>query len=146
MNLENERNYTAFQFDLCVPENSEVSQIMLNAGRRQGHQLLYNKVEEGHYRVAALSTSNHAFNGNDGELLSITMNGASADEVSVRNIRFFDAEGHSYLLEDVESTITTGLTPALSKREGNIYNLAGQRLNKMRHGVNIVGGKKIIRK
>ncbi len=36
------------------------------------------------------------------------------------------------------------LTPALSEGEGAIYNLAGQRLQKMQKGVNIVNGKKIL--
>ena len=37
------------------------------------------------------------------------------------------------------------LTPALSKGEGAIYNVAGQRLNKMQRGINIVNGKKILK-
>lgn len=54
LNLENERSYTAFQFDLFVPEDVDVTAMLLNAERKQGHQLLYNKVENGHYRVAVL--------------------------------------------------------------------------------------------
>ena len=37
------------------------------------------------------------------------------------------------------------LTPALSEGEGAIYNVAGQRMNKMQKGINIVNGKKILR-
>jgi len=37
-----------------------------------------------------------------------------------------------------------GLTPALSKGEGVIYNLNGQRVNSLQRGINIVGGKKIL--
>ena len=40
-----------------------------------------------------------------------------------------------------------GLTPAPSpKVEGNIYNLAGQRLSKPVKGINIINGKKVINK
>ena len=39
-----------------------------------------------------------------------------------------------------------GLTPALSESEGAIYNLAGQRVSKMQNGINIINGKKFIRK
>ncbi len=144
MNLENERNYTAFQFDLYVPEDVDVTQMMLNAERKQGHQLLYNKVEEGHYRVAALSTSNNEFKGHDGELLSIALNELSGDEVSIRNIHFFDAMGNDYLFEDVESAITTSLTLTLSKGKGDIYDLQGRKRKKLQKGVNIVNGKKIL--
>jgi hypothetical protein len=42
-------------------------------------------------------------------------------------------------------TQTTGisLTPALSRREGAIYNLQGQRINSLRKGLNIVNGRKV---
>ena len=48
--------------------------------------------------------------------------------------------------EDSEdATSIDSLTPALSKGEGVIYNLAGQRLSKMQRGINIVNGKKILK-
>ena len=37
------------------------------------------------------------------------------------------------------------LTPPLSKGDGVIYNLAGQRLGKMQKGINIVGGRKVLK-
>ncbi len=42
-------------------------------------------------------------------------------------------------------TLATGisLTPALSRREGAIYNLQGQRINSLRKGLNIVDGRKV---
>ncbi len=43
-----------------------------------------------------------------------------------------------------DETAIGSLTPALSKGEGAIYNLAGQRLNKLQKGLNIVGGKKVM--
>ena len=45
-------------------------------------------------------------------------------------------------LEDAPDGIS--LTPALSEGEGEIYNLAGQRMNKMQKGINIVNGKKVL--
>ena len=45
---------------------------------------------------------------------------------------------------DDDETAIESLTPALSKGEGAIYNLAGQRLNKLQKGLNIVGGKKVM--
>ena len=48
----------------------------------------------------------------------------------------------TYIDTDIIDTIN--LTPALSEGEGAIYNLAGQRLQKMQRGINIVGGKKIV--
>ena len=46
----------------------------------------------------------------------------------------------------VEQAIITGISPLGETEEGAaIYNVSGQRLNKMQKGINIVGGKKIIR-
>ena len=47
----------------------------------------------------------------------------------------FDAE---------ESTGINGLTPAINEGNGAIYNLAGQRMETLQKGINIVGGKKVI--
>ena len=143
--LNNEHQYTAFQLDLYIPENADVSKMILNAQRNQKHQLLYNKVEEGHYRVAALSTSNNEFIAKEGELLNIVMNGVSYDEVSVRDILFFDVKGIDYQFDDIEGANTTSLTPSLSKGEGDvIYDLQGRKRSTLQRGVNIVGGNKVI--
>ena len=45
---------------------------------------------------------------------------------------------------DFDGATGINLTPALSESEGAIYNLAGQRLQKVQRGVNIVGGKKVV--
>ncbi len=144
LSLENEHNYTAFQFDLFVPEDVEVTRIMLNAERKQGHQILYNKVEDGHYRVVALSTSNKSFNRNDGELLKIVLNGVTGCDVNVRNIYFFDADGNDYMFEDIKYAITTSLTPAFSKSKGDIFDLQGRKQTELQRGINVVGNKKTV--
>ena len=43
------------------------------------------------------------------------------------------------------NAVGISLTPAIFESEGAIYNLAGQRLSKMQKGINIVGGKKVLR-
>lgn len=142
--LKNGRFYTAFQFDLYVHDGTDVKQMLLNAERNQGHQLLYNKVENGHYRVAALSIRNNEFNGNDGELLNIVLSNAYANEVNICNICFFDTEGNKYLFDDIVGAITTDLIPALSQETKDIYDLQGRKHATLQHGINIVGGKKVI--
>ena len=57
-------------------------------------------------------------------------------------------EGFGLNFGDLEETIT-GIRSIEDgsgmMEDGNIYNLAGQRLSKPQHGINIIGGKKIIR-
>ncbi|MCR5533925.1 MAG: chitobiase/beta-hexosaminidase C-terminal domain-containing protein [Bacteroidaceae bacterium] len=50
----------------------------------------------------------------------------------------------TFIFEGENETAINSLTPALSKGEGVIFNLAGQRLQKMQKGINIVNGKKIL--
>ena len=145
LNLGNTRYYTAFQFDLHLPQGVDLDVIALNAKRKQGHQLLYNKVEDGHYRVAALSTNNSTFAGNEGELLNIVLAGVPEDKVNIRNIHFFDADGNDYLFDDLESTVATNLnSPVPSDQKGEIYDLYGRKRTMLQHGINISGGKKIL--
>ncbi len=153
--LTNSRAYTAFQFDLYVPDGTDVAQMLLNAQRKQKHQLLYNKVEDGHYRVAAISTSNRAFNGNDGELLAITLDGFTSDDIAMRNILFFDAAGNSYQFDDISMMNDAGTTGIAERNDvmeesaGSdiiIYDLQGRKVEKsnLTKGLYIVNGKKVV--
>ena len=148
--LQNERDYTAFQFDLYVPDGTDVTQMLLNAQRKQKHQLLYNKVEDGHWRIAALSTSNRTFTGNNGELLSFTLDGISNEGVTLSNILFFDAEGYGYHFDDVtlNGTARIGSPFSTSPMGGDaIYTLDGRRIpvpSVLPRGIYIVNGKKVM--
>ena len=77
----------------------------------------------------------------DGELLRIPI-AVSGKAVKFHTIRYADTDAVSYVGEDIDTGIS--LTPALSKGEGAIYNVSGQRLDKMQKGINIKDGKKII--
>ena len=46
---------------------------------------------------------------------------------------------------DEDDATGISLTSTLSKGEGAIYNMAGQRMNKMQKGINIVNGKKVLK-
>ena len=147
LSMTNEQQYTAFQFDLYVPEDIEFLNVMLNDQRKQGHQLLYNKVENGHYCVAALSLSNSGFNGVNGELVNIAVNGVAGNEVSICNIHFFDVYGNDYQFDDINGSTTTDMNSlfhAFSKGGKAIYDLQGRKREKLQRGVNIVNGKKIL--
>ena len=50
-----------------------------------------------------------------------------------------------FYFEGDEGTAINDLTPALSDSKEPIYNVAGQKLSKLQKGINIVGGKKVLR-
>ena len=56
-----------------------------------------------------------------------------------------EAKALNFTIDGDDATGINSLTPALSEGEGDIYNLAGQRMGKMKKGINIVNGKKILK-
>ena len=60
-----------------------------------------------------------------------------------RLVLYDEVLGYRNMNKDEEDGIIS-LTPALSKGEGAIYNLAGQRISRLQKGINIVGGKKVL--
>ena len=149
--MESQRNYTAFQFDLYTNSEDDVMGLRLNTARKHGHQLIYNKVDEGHYRIVALSVANHTFNGSNGELLNIQLDGFNAADMTISNIHFITTDGTDYRFDDLSLSNATGiegLTPNLSpKEEGNVYDLSGRKVSVpsvLPKGVYIMNGKKVI--
>ena len=148
LSMDNTRDYTAFQFDLLLNGETDVMRMLLNNSRKNGHQLLYNKVEDGHYRVVVLSISNNSFGGKSGELLNMQFDGFDTGDLTVGNIRFITSSGAIYSFDDLKvQGGTTGISiqPESDNRQPDVvYDLQGRKLSSPKRGVNIVNGKKIL--
>ena len=148
LRMENSRTYTAFQFDLMMNGDVNVMQMLLNDSRKNDHQLLYNKVGDGHYRVAVLSTTNNSFNGNSGELLNIQLDGFDTDDLTIHNVHFFTGKGNDYAFDDLKlqgGTTTINELPLVDgDQPAAVYDLQGRKQPTLRRGVNIMNGKKVI--
>ena len=146
LQMEGNDRFAAFQFDLWLPSDMDVMQLSLNDLRRKGHQILYNRVGDGHYKVVALSTSGNAFNGTSGELLGITLDNFANDGVYMDNIHFVTPAGKDVPFEPVRVSHTTGIHRPERNIDTNLplYNLNGQRIISPQKGLNIIGYKKII--
>lgn len=147
LDMTNTRDYTAFQFDLYVSEDADVTQMQLNVQRKQTHSMLYNKVGNGRYRVAVLSPSNITLNDNEGEILSFIIDGETSANTSIQNLQFFDTKGNAYLFDAIGIDTETSLDSVVTinnNETGAVYDLQGRKLSKVQHGVNIVGGKALI--
>ena len=130
--------------------------MMLNAQRKQKHQLLYNKVEEGHWRVAALSTSNRTFKGRNGELLSIALDGIANDGITLSDIHFFTADGGDYTFNDLHLSVTTMIHSMdngqwTMDNSSTVYDMQGRKIvngklsnSQLPRGIYIVNGKKVV--
>ena len=74
-----------------------------------------------------------------------TWEGVEAD-VILTNLSTAQARIKTIEVTYVNTDIVTAIsTPTSIQSETAIYNLAGQRLSKMQKGINIVGGKKILK-
>ena len=145
--LEGNSAYTAFQFDLMIPEGMDVTQMTLNSQRKQNHMLLYNKIGEGHYRVVVLSTSNQSFNETVGELLCIAFDNYPADGMMIDDIHFVTPQGNDLLFSAIGisgDTPTSISSVGGNNYEGKIYNLNGQSMTKTQKGLYIINGKKVV--
>ena len=146
--LDGTADFTAFQFEVELPENTDITAMSINGQRMDNHQLLYNKVGEDRYRVAALSLSNAVFKGNTGELLNISIDGVNTNGISVQDIHFVTKNGTDITFDDQSlSGTVTGITN-VRNNEGNdvIFDLQGRKLSKVQRGVHIINGKKVVMK
>ena len=143
--LDGDADFTAFQFEVELPEYMDITAMRVNGLRMDGHQLLYNKVADNRYRVAVLSLSNAVFKGNEGELLNISIDGLPTNDISIHNVLFVTTKGAGIAFERISLSEATGIT-AVRVNEGNnvIYDLQGRKLSKVQYGVNIVDGKKVL--
>jgi hypothetical protein len=142
--LNGDADFTAFQFEVELPENTDITAIMINSQRMGGHQLLYNKVGDNCYRVAALSLSNAVFKGREGELLNISIDGLAADEIGIHDIHFVTKAAVDVTFDDISVSGTVTGIDNIDVNEGNsvIFDLQGRRLSKAQRGVNIIRSTK----
>ena len=138
--------YTAFQFDLTLPEGSDINMAKLS-DRMKGHQLMYHQTGERTWRFVALSLANKEFVDHEGALLHIQAGNPDTDEVAVSNIRFITSDGNTHLFDTVSSATPTDIVemPVSGAREDGVYyDLRGMRVNSPDKGVYILNGKKVI--
>jgi len=144
--LNGEADFTAFQFDVDVPDGSDISAVRINGMRKDGHQLLFNKVDENRYRVTALSLSNAVFKGSEGELLQFGVNGKPMDDICVHDIHFVTTNGKDIIFDSLYvDGNETGISDVnVNGNNDVIYDLQGRKLSKAQRGVNIINGKKVL--
>lgn len=146
LSLENVRHYSAFQFDLTLPEGAEVTLAQLT-GRKNGHQLVFNKVGDNTYRFVAISLAGNTFREFEGALVNILAGQPDGDAVKATHIRMITPDGVTHLFDDVEAAMPTDIAEMLTRGNSEneaTYNLSGMRVERAGKGIYIVNGKKVI--
>ena len=146
--VSSELPYTAFQFDLVLPETSEVELAKLTE-RLKGHQMLYNKIGENTYRFAALSIANKTFAGNDGSVVNILAGNPDLDEIVVENIKLVTVDGAVHRFDNITTALPTDIAETMgtangAMEDGVYYSLSGMRVDHPTKGVYILNGKKVV--
>ncbi len=143
--LTGNMDFTAFQFEIDVPEGMDISAIRINGLRKDGHQLLFNKVANNRYRIAALSFSNAVFKGNEGEVVNIRFENIGVDDICIHDIHFVTSNGTDVRFDNLYiNGAETGFADIHNEGNRTVYDLQGRRRSTLQCGVNIVGGKKMI--
>ena len=113
-----DRQYTAFQFDLQLPEGISIAKndkgkfvASLDDERKDDHSFAVSAQEGNTYRFLAYSMSNAVFTGTGGVLVNISISSDQALEegVKVANLKaqvFTDAAGNQYNLDNLSFNIT----------------------------------------
>ena len=147
----NDLHYTGLQFDLTLPEGIE----LLDEGAEPTdarHGAWMQKRVDGTYRVICSSMMNDEFC--EGEVLrlqvKVTGEVSCESELVASDVVLSDVNATRHEAASVKASLNiddaTGIQDVGSKMEDGsytIYNLAGQRIQKMQKGLYIVNGKKV---
>ena len=140
VSLENSMEYTAFQFDVTLPQGMSASDFAL-AERADDLGLRVRDHGNGRVRVIAYSPTLNTIKGDNGNILSFNVMGEN--DILIDNIALVTPEGETihvngFALNAGNVTGTEELTTVKSVENVNYFNLAGQQLNLPNSGVNIV--------
>ena len=121
--VNNERLYSAFQFDLVLPEGVSIATnsrgkyvASLDAERMEDHSLSVEKIGDNTYRFVAFSLTNAEFYGNSGTLVNLTLKAADVltkDDKTAQIVAqaFTTKSALQYNLADISFAITAPADP-----------------------------------
>lgn len=150
MCMNNTTGYNAFQFDVVLPEDMSIENVMLNQKRFADFNVMFRETSAGHYTVAVFNFDNVTFATGSGALLDIITSGNGNDEdIVISNIHFATTKATDIMFDDLkvgEATDINNIDIANGiNGNANIYDLNGRKLQTAKHGVNIINGKKVVK-
>ena len=161
--LSNTDEITAMQFDLLLPEGLSVAKnerdrlVFGRTMRTEDHSLMMQENEPGEYRVLLYSTNLYLIEGNAGPFMTLKIQAASdLQEGTVltgqlTGILLTQTDETRLTPADVTFNVTVakdanGITQirAEKKTDDTIFDLSGRRVKRMKKGVYIRNGKKVL--
>lgn len=110
INMTNEDEITAMQFELSLPEGVSVADATLT-DRKNGHSIDYTLQENGNYQFTVFSSSSKAINGSEGDVANISLSisgsmAAGSYTIQMKNIELTTTAGDAIHQSDLSATLT----------------------------------------
>lgn len=133
--INNSAAFVAGQLDIKIGNGSEIVDVK-NAGRTAAHDIYLFDGSFGAKRVLIASMANAEIEGNGGEVIYIDVEGNGKPDVE--GAIFADGNAVSYEVKKSGSSLVDSIIDSAKETKEKIYNVAGQTLNKLQRGINIV--------
>lgn len=148
VNLNEDRQFTGMQFDLMLPEGVTLAEDDVECESRK-HNCWSIQREDGSYRILCSSLTNAMLK--EGTILSLKTNDKVNGVATISNVVLSDINStrHKVASAQVSLDDATGIHSIDNEKctiDNEVYNLAGQRVQKMQKGIYIVNGKKVMNK
>ena len=146
LNLNNEAQYVACQFDIQLSEGQTLESVVTDKNRADSHYVFCCNMGNSLYKVIIYSLDNESFEGNNGAVADLHVKGDG--KVDIENILFVTAQ-HEEKRFDALSGETTSILGITTDKTFDIYSADGTSVRKqtknlkgLGKGVYIINGKK----
>ncbi len=142
MNVEHAERYTAFQFEVEVPEGTEIEGVTM-ADNKMDHTVQLASTGRNRYRVIGMSMANDCFTPTHESLLDFQLSGQMSDKMHIKNILFVTPKGKKVHFKE-EST--TSINDVKAEQTNKIYDMSGRQVTgprgHLKRGIYVINGKK----
>ncbi len=146
LDIDDAGRFTAFQFDVEVPEGTELTGAILT-GSEDTHLIRTAKTGENRYRVMAVSLNNNSLMTMAQGLLRLSLSGNSRFAM-VDNIKFVTPQGEPVYFSISQMGSATGIKEIDIDRDEVVYDMSGRRVSttheNLPKGIYIINNKKVV--
>ncbi len=102
INMSNNIALSAMQMDLNLPQGMTLVDATLSDRASASHQVAFNQLNNGDYRLLSSSPACKSFKGNNGTVLTLTLKGTPSSNGGLRNIQLASPRAEGYSIDDLE--------------------------------------------
>lgn len=136
--LSNPMAFTAGQFEIQVSGDSRVAEVM-TAERTEGYEASLYELSNGGARVVLYNMDNRAFNGTEGVIVYIDVEGKGS--VTVSEAVFSDVNHRAHTVANAHSSAVDAIVDGIKDGVEKIWDVAGRSMKKLQRGINIIRHK-----